>query len=154
MYISKIVIENYRNFFNETIEFTEGLNVILGHNNSGKTNLIKALQLVFDRNNRENPSIDDFNKEYKDFSKPPSIKITAHIIESEQSKESEDDKNVIYDWLIKESPKYEAQITFSFFLPHKHWEEYQQLVEEFKEDAQYNQAECLKIISKKFLKKV
>ena len=46
MYISGIKIKNYKNFKDLAIEFNHGLNVIIGHNNSGKTNLIKALQLV------------------------------------------------------------------------------------------------------------
>ncbi len=153
MYISKIKISNFRNFSNEVIEFTEGLNVIVGHNNSGKTNLLKALQFVFDRNLRVKPSIDDFNKDYKDFSKPPKIEITVSIKESENQKEMADDKNVIYEWLIRESPKYEAQLTFSFFLPNKHWKEYEQSVEELKESGQYIPDECFKLIEKKFLKK-
>ena len=40
MYISGIRINNYRNFKDLDIEFNHGLNVIIGHNNSGKTNLI------------------------------------------------------------------------------------------------------------------
>ena len=102
MYISKIQISNFRNFVNQEIEFQEGLNVFIGHNNSGKTNVLKALQLIFDRNSKNRPSIDDFNKYYKDFSKPPKIEITAHISESISLNENEDDKNVIYEWIIKE----------------------------------------------------
>ena len=48
MYISKIDIENFRNFKNKEIEFNDGVNVIIGHNNAGKSNLIKALALVLD----------------------------------------------------------------------------------------------------------
>ena len=62
MYISKILISNFRNFKNNVIEFNPGLNVIIGPNNAGKTNLIKALQLIFDRENRKKPTIDDFSK--------------------------------------------------------------------------------------------
>ena len=46
----------------------------------------------------------------------------------------EDDKNVVYDWLIKESPLYEAQLTYVCFLPAKHLEEYTKEVDEFKDD--------------------
>ena len=41
MYISKIHIQNYRNFGDFTMEFHKGLNVIIGANNSGKTTLEK-----------------------------------------------------------------------------------------------------------------
>jgi predicted ATP-dependent endonuclease of OLD family len=46
MYISKIEIHNFRNFKNSTIELNEGINCIIGHNNAGKTNLLKALSLI------------------------------------------------------------------------------------------------------------
>jgi predicted ATP-dependent endonuclease of OLD family len=46
MYVSKIEIANFRNFKETEIEFSPHMNVIIGHNNSGKTNLIKALQLI------------------------------------------------------------------------------------------------------------
>jgi AAA15 family ATPase/GTPase len=55
MYISEIEIQNFRNFpqFKDEqgrtkgtkISFVEGTNIIIGHNNAGKTNLLKALQL-------------------------------------------------------------------------------------------------------------
>lgn len=37
MYISKIHIKGYRNFKDKTIEFHEGINVIIGPNNAGKS---------------------------------------------------------------------------------------------------------------------
>lgn len=53
MYISKIGIDNYRNFKpaiivegekgGTTVEFVDGTNIIIGHNNAGKTNLLKAI---------------------------------------------------------------------------------------------------------------
>ena len=39
MYINSIKIKNYRNYENFFMQFKEGLNVIKGANNSGKTNL-------------------------------------------------------------------------------------------------------------------
>ena len=46
MYISNITIKGFRNFDNTTVDFHDGINVIIGHNNAGKTNLLKALSLV------------------------------------------------------------------------------------------------------------
>lgn len=46
MYISKIKIKHFRNFKNTEVLFHENLNIIIGANNSGKTNLLKALSLV------------------------------------------------------------------------------------------------------------
>ncbi|MFK2360872.1 ATP-dependent nuclease [Bacteroides fragilis] len=48
MYIKKINIKGFRNFSDADIEFHEGINVIIGHNNAGKSNLLKALQLVME----------------------------------------------------------------------------------------------------------
>ena len=152
MYISKVTISNFRNFKHEVVEFTSGLNVFIGHNNSGKTNLINAIQLIFDRHLKGKPLTDDFNKEYSNFSQPPRIDITATITEYNDQSE---DKNVVYDWLIKDSPTYEAQLTYSFFLPNgKHMEEYLIDTEQLKNGSgTYKIEECFKLIEKKYIKK-
>lgn len=59
MYINKIHIQNYRNFDNFTMEFHQGLNVIIGANNSGKTGLLYAINLL---KSPSDVSVDDFNK--------------------------------------------------------------------------------------------
>ena len=46
MYIKKIKISNFRNFQEASVPFHEGVNVILGHNNTGKSNLLRAIGLV------------------------------------------------------------------------------------------------------------
>ena len=46
MYIKEIKISNYRNFKDALIPFHEGINVIIGHNNTGKSNLLRAIGLV------------------------------------------------------------------------------------------------------------
>ena len=47
MYISRIDIENYRNFESVSVSFKDGINLLIGQNNSGKSNLIRALALIF-----------------------------------------------------------------------------------------------------------
>jgi len=49
MDIASVHVKNYRCFRDATIEFRPGLNVIIGENNAGKTTLLKALSLVFER---------------------------------------------------------------------------------------------------------
>lgn len=46
MYIKKIKISNFRNFQEASVPFHEGVNVILGHNNTGKSNLLRAIGLA------------------------------------------------------------------------------------------------------------
>ena len=59
MFISKIHIQNYRNFHDFTMEFHKGLNVIIGANNSGKTGLLYAIKLL---SSPSEVTVDDFNK--------------------------------------------------------------------------------------------
>lgn len=61
MYISGIEIKNFRSFDNINIEFHECVNVLIGHNNSGKSNLLRALAIIFDGSVRKQLSVEDFN---------------------------------------------------------------------------------------------
>lgn len=125
MFISKIKISNFRNFKQKEIEFNDGINVIIGHNNAGKTNLIKALSLVIDTEKSKRLEVDDFNKnltleELK--AKPPKISIAITI---EKGKELEaDDLVTISNWLTRLDSSYEALLTYEFFLPEKKQEDY------------------------------
>ena len=46
MYISRVIIKNYRSIKDLTLGFNSGKNVIVGKNNSGKSNIIKAIDIV------------------------------------------------------------------------------------------------------------
>ena len=50
MYINKIIIKNYRSIKDLTLKFSLGKNVIVGKNNSGKSNIIRAIDLVLGEN--------------------------------------------------------------------------------------------------------
>jgi len=122
MYISKIIIENFRNFKSKEIEFNDGVNVITGHNNAGKSNVIKALALVLDSQGTKRLDIDDFNKyisldELK--ANPPKIKISITINQSIGEDLSSDDLVTVGNWLTKLDEPYEALLTYEFFLPEK-----------------------------------
>ena len=67
MYIAKLAITKFRCFCQTTIEFQPGINVILGENNAGKTALLCALRLVFDRSWRLRPDLPDFYQGIADF---------------------------------------------------------------------------------------
>ncbi|WP_462267747.1 ATP-dependent nuclease [Mucilaginibacter sp.] len=46
MFISKLFLKNFRSFKECTIEFSKGKNVIVGKNNCGKSNVVKALDML------------------------------------------------------------------------------------------------------------
>ncbi|MBL4898652.1 MAG: AAA family ATPase [Colwellia sp.] len=61
MYISTILINNFRIFKGFEIQLNAGLNVVVGENNSGKTALIDAIRLTLDTNSSEWTKIYDFD---------------------------------------------------------------------------------------------
>ncbi len=66
MYINKINLENIRNYENEIIEFNRNINIIIGKNGQGKTNLIESIYVsAFSKSFRTNneKEIVGFNKE-------------------------------------------------------------------------------------------
>jgi len=94
MFIKKIKISNYRSFDDFSMEFKEGLNVIIGFNNAGKTNLLKAIYLL----NNPIVTVDDFNKnniskffltDYKDQSPEIVLEYEIHHLIDENDTEDE-----------------------------------------------------------------
>lgn len=49
MYLREVQIRNYKNFLKERFLFQKGVNVIIGENDSGKTNLMQAIRLILDK---------------------------------------------------------------------------------------------------------
>lgn len=45
MNITKLKLENFRNYDSQEIEFNKGINVIYGDNAQGKTNILEAIFL-------------------------------------------------------------------------------------------------------------
>src|SRR5690625_4943612 len=127
MYISKIEIKNFKNFRSNIIRFNEGINVISGHNNAGKSNLLRALALIFNLTAKKNLKIDDFNKtitleELK--SQPPSVNIATTLSQENEENMMGDDLVVVSQWLTKLEEPYEAKLHYEFCLPLKHHEDY------------------------------
>ena len=127
MYISKIHIKGFRNFKDQEVTFNDGVNVIIGHNNAGKTNLIRALALVIDYQGIKRLNIDDFYKNI-DISEiktnPPKITVSLSICQSKDEDLNSDDLVTVSNWLIKLEPPYEVLLTYEFFLPEKEIEDY------------------------------
>lgn len=154
MYISKIKIKNFRNFNNSEqniIKFNEGLNVIVGHNNAGKSNVIRALSLIFNPSIKKQLEIDDFNKNISlDVLKESPPKITVEVTISQSTFENlmSDDLVTISNWLIKLEEPYEAKLTYEYFLPLNEIEHYNSMI-----SSSESQNEAWKIIQDEFLRK-
>jgi putative ATP-dependent endonuclease of OLD family len=125
MYISKLEINNYKNFTNFEIEL-KPLTLIIGENNIGKSNLLTCLGLIFSQDisiyKKRNLEISDFNynciikykKDILDNEKPikdiefPTIEISATLVDWDDDQES-----VIGDWYINEELT-EAKLTYIY----------------------------------------
>lgn len=120
MYISQIDIQGFRNFPNNSIEFNDGVNVIIGHNNAGKTSLLKAIGLIINQDASRRLEIDDFSKSATLIElqqSPPSITIALTITQSEGEDLSSDDLVTVSNWLTKLEEPYTALLTYKFYLP-------------------------------------
>ena len=98
MYIEKVVINNYKNYYKSEIELNKNINIIIGPNNIGKSNFLTIIKYLSIDPNKENSGIDDFNKNnlymnYKNYlDKAPNIEIIytiKHLI-------SENDENTMH----------------------------------------------------------
>lgn len=133
MYIKELNITNFRGFKKNTpIMFNDNINIIIGANNSGKTTIIKALELLFSEGTSKRCFIEDFNHstsiaELK--ANSPKITISAKLIESENEKEYSDDLITVATWLTKIDKPYEARITYEFSLPENEEENYKLIMQ-------------------------
>lgn len=121
MYISKMRIKGFRNFLDTTISFNDGLNVLIGHNNAGKSNIIKALSIIFGSGSRRLVCEDlcRFTSLESLKSTPPEVKISVFITQSKKEELYTDDLATVGNWLVRLEPPYEAILTYTFFLPEK-----------------------------------
>lgn len=79
MYISKISIKNFKSIHSLDLNLSKGKNVLVGRNNAGKSNILKAIDLVIGEtdpswNKKDNITVNDFHN--KDVSKPIVIFLT------------------------------------------------------------------------------
>lgn len=127
LFISSVEITNFRTFKEkQTIRFTEGINILVGPNNIGKTTIISAIRLIFDKN-KFGLDINDFSKiETKEELKNSSPKITVTVNLQKSSKESSDSDDLlaIRNWLTDIDNPYKAKITMQFQLPTKYEKAY------------------------------
>ncbi|HEX2240047.1 MAG TPA: AAA family ATPase, partial [Actinomycetota bacterium] len=43
MHVARLVLKDFRNYTDETVELGPGINLVLGRNAQGKTNLLEAV---------------------------------------------------------------------------------------------------------------
>lgn len=150
MYISNIEINNFRNFKNISIDFRDGINILIGQNNAGKSNVLKALALVFDNKIRKQLTIDDFfnNISLEDIKlKSPKISISVSLSQSIDEALMEDELAIVGDWIVSLEQPYVAKVHYEFFLPEDYEQEYLDLIQEIK-----SQDDARKIINNHFIR--
>ncbi|HHG74581.1 MAG TPA: DUF2813 domain-containing protein [Persephonella sp.] len=115
MYLSRLIISNYRSIKFLDLNFSPTKNVIIGHNNAGKSNIIKALNIILgeqtpDYKKYENISERDFfnGKENELFiigeiSKKESSKLNFEILKNTSSGSSITLKNSLKDYYENDS---------------------------------------------------
>ena len=135
MYISHITVKGFRNFKYSEIEFNDGINVLIGHNNAGKTNLLKALQLVIEPHYRyRRLNVNDFNRDIslEDLkSQSPSVTISVTFRNSSiEYNEQEEDLRVIANWFTGMENGYTAMLTYRFYLPAEKEDDYKTAMED------------------------
>lgn len=150
MYISKITIKNFRNFKNTSIEFSEGINLLIGANNSGKTNLLKALRLILDSSLKKQLFIEDLNanisiEELKEHS--PKISISLEISQAKKEELWGEDLVTVSNWLTTLETPYKAQLHYEFFLPETNENDYHNLIKDVDDIKKIR-----KIISENFIR--
>lgn len=82
MYLSRIVIRNFRNFALLDVRLQDGVTCVIGENNSGKTNLLHALRLAIDTNLSSSYRAllpHDIHAE-EDFEKPNQVLISVEFV--------------------------------------------------------------------------
>lgn len=125
MYISELVIKNYRSFRDFTIEL-KPLTLIIGENNVGKSNLLDSIGLIFGQDisffkkrflevaDFNYDTLLDFKRQVLDFNIPiDSIQFPEIIIEATLKDWDDDQESVISDW-YSNAEFSEATITYVF----------------------------------------
>lgn len=151
MYISNVEIKNYRSYKSIKVNFHDGINLLIGHNNAGKSNLLRALGIVFNSTVKKQLLVEDFNNEIslEELKKePPKIVISIELKQSEQEDLMGDELVTVSDWLITLEEPYKAKIQYEFFLPEKERELYMSKVSDMD-----TQAKVWDLIQNDFIRK-
>lgn len=118
MFLKKIAIENFRGIKSLTLELNNGLNILIGENNSGKTAVIDALRLCFSYGNQQRDiyvSTSDFHIDTTDLGADLED-IEFHLFfEIENPEEA----GIFIDLLSINEKQQELQLHFRYYLDKK-----------------------------------
>lgn len=96
MYISEIKISGFRNFKETKVLFHEGVNVIIGPNNAGKSNLLRAMALTLGYADSRSLRVNDlFYETDINVLKQHSPKIVISLIFTQSQGEQDDSEEVL-----------------------------------------------------------
>ncbi|AHZ85174.1 DNA replication and repair protein RecF [Bdellovibrio bacteriovorus] len=92
MYLQKVEVKNFRNLKSFSVNFSKGLNVIIGENNVGKTNLFDAIKLALGYQSTSDPlkvSKDDFSQALDGTSSDEPITVNLEFAELSPDEQAE-----------------------------------------------------------------
>lgn len=126
MYLKKVILKNFKKFQDMEFEFEKGTNIIIGHNESGKSTLLKAIDIALnqsgngDWSNRSEygtlmniSALEKFKNSEKSFTDLPEILIELYF-------ENDDGVNNIHNSLFygtnnsKTEAEYGIQFKYNF----------------------------------------
>lgn len=127
MYIKEIKISNFRNFKDASVPFHEGVNVIIGHNNTGKSNLLRAIGLVLGYSDGRRLGTNDLFYETDVATlqqQSPRIQITLVFHRSEGEALDSAEMGLFSDMMTDPALSEEAQLRYEFKLDDTQEENY------------------------------
>lgn len=120
MYISEIIIDGFRNYKDVRILLKDGVNIIIGPNNAGKSNLLRAIALVLNVQNHRMVDVNDIFVE-TDLEKlkasAPSISISIVFSQSVNEPDTSQQMALVGSYLIDTGTPYKAQLNYTYSLP-------------------------------------
>ena len=119
MYIKEINILNFRSFKEALIPFHEGVNVIIGHNNTGKSNLLRAMGLVLGYSNGHRLGTSDlfYETDVEELQRQsPRIQITLVLRRSADENLYSTDMALFANMMTDPALSEEAELRYEFKL--------------------------------------
>lgn len=118
MFLKKIAIENFRGIKSLTLELNNGLNILIGENNSGKTAVMDALRLCFSYGNQQRDiyvSTSDFHIDTTD----PDADLEDIEFHLFFEIENPEESGIFIDLLSINEKQQELQLHFRYYLDKK-----------------------------------